>query len=228
MIKYAGIARFYKSCYFIFYTENNPFLVPSYKHIYCLMNYDKDTFAERLRLDDRSVIDEIYEMYHAKIFRFSVSYLKNEEDAYDIVQEVFIKLWENRLGLKKDTNFDAFLFTVAKNAVLSLFRKRATEQKYRSDLSSTEESEPNKIENDLDFEFLKKRYNQLIEKLPPKRKEIFILSREKGLTNKEIAFTKGISEKTVEDHLTKSLSFFKQHFSAIGMFTLLFFYLFIE
>ncbi len=193
------------------------------------MNYDKDTFAERLRLDDRRVIDEIYEMYHAKIFRFSVSYLKNEDDAYDVVQDVFIKLWEHRLSLKKDTNFDAFLFTVAKNTVLSLFRKRTTEQRYRSDLSSSSgETEVNKIENDLDFEFLKKRYNQLIEKLPPKRKEIFILSREKGLTNKEIASTKGISEKTVEDHLAKSLSFFKQHFSVLGSFTLLFFYLFIE
>ena len=192
------------------------------------MKYDKETFAERLRDDDRTVIDEIYELYHAKIFRFSISYLKNQDDAYDIVQDVFIKLWENRLQLKKDTNFDAFLFTVAKNTVLSLFRKRATEQKFRNNIDISYESEPNDIENNIDFDFLKKKYQKLVDKLPPKRKEVFVLSREKGLSNKEIAQIKGIAEKTVEDHLTKSLSFFKQHFGTLGMLTLLYFYLFVD
>ena len=196
--------------------------------IFYVMRYDKETFAERLRNDDRAVVDEIYELYHHKIFRFSIAYLKNEDDAYDIVQDVFIKLWESRLQLKNDTNFDAFLFTVAKNTVLSLFRKRASEMKYKNTLTLVEASEPDTIENDLDFEFLKRKYQQLLEKLPPKRKEVFILSREKGLTNKEIAQEKGIAEKTVEDHLTKSLSFFKQHFGTPGALTMLFFYLFVE
>lgn len=65
------------------------------------MIYNEETLAERLRRDDRTVIDEIYEGYHSKIFRFSLAYLKNEDDAYDVVQESFIKLWENRLVLKK-------------------------------------------------------------------------------------------------------------------------------
>jgi len=64
------------------------------------MEYNADTFAERLRIDDRSVIDEIYAVYHRRIFRFSLAYLKNEDDAYDLVQEVFVKLWENRLVLR--------------------------------------------------------------------------------------------------------------------------------
>ena len=58
-----------------------------------MINTEKN-FAERLRSDDKKVIDEIFALYHIKIFRFSVSYLKNEDDAYDIVQEVFIKIWE--------------------------------------------------------------------------------------------------------------------------------------
>lgn len=192
------------------------------------MNIDKKTFAERLRLDDRSVIDEIYKMYHAKLFRFSLSYLKNEDDAYDIVQEVFIKLWENRLSLKHDMNFDAFLLTIAKNSVLSHFRKKASERKYIESFLYKEEQSDQKIEADVDYDILKKRYENLIEKLPPKRKEVFVLSREKGLSNKEIAKEKGISEKTVEDHLTKSLFFFKQHFEKFGMITLLFYYIFLE
>jgi len=192
------------------------------------MNYNEETFAERLRIDDRMVIDEIYSHYHYKIFRFSLAYLKNEEDAYDLVQEVFIKLWENRLALNKDTNFDAFLFTIARNSVLSLFRKRVTEQKYIDYLTVAATSNTQGTEEQTDYTFLKERYERLIEKLPPKRQEIFKLSRETGLSNKEIAAEKGISEKTVEDHLTKAFSFFKQHLGSFGIWTALYFYLFVE
>jgi RNA polymerase sigma-70 factor (ECF subfamily) len=187
-----------------------------------------ETFAERLRMDDRTVIDEIYAVYHKKIFRFSMAYLKNEDDAYDVVQEVFITMWENRLILRKDTNFDAYLFTVAKNAVLSLFRKRVTEQKYMDYLSEMALSNTEGTEELTDYLFLKERYEKLIEQLPPKRKEIFILSREKGLSNKEIAAMRGISEKTVEDHLSKALFFFKQHLGSFSMWTALFYFLFLE
>lgn len=192
------------------------------------MNNTKDTFVERLRRDDLTVIDEIYSHYHTKIFRFSVAYLKNEEDAYDIVQEVFIKLWENRLTLSRDTNFDGFLFTIAKNSVLSLFRKRITEQKYIDYLTIAAKNNTQGTEEQTDYTFLKERYEKLIEKLPPKRQEIFKLSREKGLTIKEIAAKQGISEKTVEDHLSKALFFFKQHLGSFGIWTALFYYLFVE
>lgn len=192
------------------------------------MNYNEETFADRLRLDDRTVIDEIYALYHHKIFRFSLAYLKNEDDAYDLVQEVFIKLWENRLSLKSDTRFDAFLFTIAKNSVLSLFRKRLTEQKYIDYLAVTATSNTQGTEEQTNYTFLKERYEQLIEQLPPKRKEIYKLSRIKGFSNKQIASLQGIAEKTVEDHLSKAFAFFKQHLGDFGIWTALFYYLFVE
>lgn len=192
------------------------------------MNYNEETFADRLRLDDRTVIDEIYALYHHKIFRFSLAYLKNEEDAYDLVQEVFIKLWENRLSLKNDTRFDAFLFTIAKNSVLSLFRKRLTEQKYIDYLAVTATTNTQGTEEQTNYTFLKERYEQLIEQLPPKRQEIYKLSRTKGFSNKQIASMKGIAEKTVEDHLSKAFLFFKQHLGDFGIWTALFYYLFVE
>jgi len=192
------------------------------------MIYNEKTFVERLQMDDRIVIDEIYAQYHSKIFRFSLAYLKNEDDAYDLVQEVFIKLWENRLILRKETNFEAFLFTIAKNSVLSLFRKRITEQKYIDYLTVAATSNTQGTEEQTNYTFLKERYEQLIEKLPRKRQEIFKLSREKGLSNKEIAAAQGIAEKTVEDHLSKAFIFFKQHLGNLGIWTALFYYLFVE
>ena len=192
-----------------------------------MINTEKN-FAERLRSDDKKVIDEIFALYHIKIFRFSVSYLKNEDDAYDIVQEVFIKIWEARFSLKSDTNFDAFIFTIAKNAVMSLFRKRLSEQKYLNYLSESAVSNALDTEEQTDYVFLRQKYEQLVETLPVKRKEIFLLSREKGLSNKEIALRQGVSEKTVEDHITKALAYLKKQLNSYGIWTLLFYFLFVE
>ncbi len=192
------------------------------------MIYTESNFAERLRLDDKKVMEEIFSIFHTRIFRFSIAYLKNEHDAYDVVQDVFIKIWESRYTLKKDTNFDAYIFTIAKNAMLSLFRKRLTEQKYLDYMVQVGESDSGGTEEQTNFFFLKQRYEELIEQLPLKRKEIFILSREKGLSNKEIALLKGISEKTVENQLTRALAFFRQNLSSYGIWTAFFYYLFIK
>ncbi|MBP1616469.1 MAG: polymerase sigma-70 factor [Bacteroidetes bacterium] len=192
-----------------------------------MVSSDKN-ITERLRNDDKSVIDDIFKSYHSRIFRFSLSYLKNDNDAYDIVQEVFIKIWENRLTLKPETNFDAFVFTISRNAVHSLFRKKLCEQKYLSYLSEMAVSNSQDTEQQTDFVFLEQKYEELIENLPSKRKEIFLLSRKSGLTNKEIAKKQGISEKTVEDHLTKALMYLKKQLSAYGVWMVLFYFLFVE
>ncbi|OJU45699.1 MAG: RNA polymerase sigma-70 factor [Bacteroidales bacterium 45-6] len=186
------------------------------------------SMAERLRNDEASVIDDIFALYHKRIFRFSISYLKNDNDAYDIVQDVFIKVWENRLTLNPDTNFDAYIFTITKNALFSLFRKRLTEKKYLDYLSELTISNNHDTEKQTDYIFLQQKYEELVEKLPTKRKEIFLMSRKTGLSNKEIALRKGISEKTVEDHLSKSLAFLKKQFSNHGILMVLFYFLFVE
>jgi len=186
------------------------------------------SMAERLRNDEASVIDDIFALYHKRIFRFSISYLKNDNDAYDIVQDVFIKVWENRLTLNPDTNFDAYIFTITKNALFSLFRKRLTEKKYLDYLSELTISNNHDTEKQTDYIFLQQKYEELVEKLPTKRKEIFLISRKTGLSNKEIALRKGISEKTVEDHLSKSLAFLKKQFSNHGILMVLFYFLFVE
>lgn len=187
----------------------------------------KGNFSERLRDDDKSVIDDIFAMYHNRIFRFSLSYLKNDNDAYDIVQDVFIKIWENRLYLDPNTNFDAFIFTITKNAVLSLFRKRLSERKYLDYLAEADHENSHDTEKQTDFVFLQQKYEELIENLPQKRKEIFLLSRKSGLSNKEIALKQGISEKTVEDHITKALAYLKKQLAANGIWMILFYFLFV-
>lgn len=177
--------------------------------------------------DDKAVIDLIYSTYHKRIYAFAFSYLKIKDDALDVVHEVFLKLWENRHRIEPDTKIEAFVFTITRNTVLSIFRKKASEKKYMDHLACVTISHDLNTQNQLDYTFLKETIDGLIKDLPPKRQEVFLKSRKDGLSNKEIAQQLNISEKTVEDHITKALGFLKKKMDKIGIIASLFYYLFI-
>lgn len=192
------------------------------------MSESNTSFIEKLRKNDPSVMDDLFAVYHKKLYYFAFAYLKNEEDSMDIVQEVFIKIWKNRLNLLTDSNFDSYIFSISKNTIISVFRRRATEIKYRDFFSEKEIINSLDTEEQVNYEMLNERYNELVNKLPPKRKEIFLLSRKDGLSHKEISQLKKISCKTVEDHINKALTFFKDNKLNMGIWAMLFYLLFID
>ena len=177
--------------------------------------------------NDKGVIDLIYNTYNKRIYAFAFSYLKVKDDALDVVHEVFIKLWENRHRIKAETKIEAFVFTITKNTVLSIFRKKASEKKYLEHLAYASVTDDYHTQNQLDYNFLEETIDGLVEELSPKRKEVFLRSRRDGLSNKEIAQQLKISEKTVEDHITKALGFLRKRMEEMGMIGILFFYLFL-
>lgn len=176
--------------------------------------------------DKKSAIDRLYQQYHRRIFLFARSYLKMEDAAADIVQEVFINVWERRHTLSDNTNLDAFIFTATRNAVISVFRKKLSEQKYVEFLQGMALDDQGCAENDADYNLLEEKVGELIGKLPPKRREVYLLSRQKGLSNKEIAQALSISEKTVEDHMTKALAYLRTHLAELKLVGILYLFLF--
>lgn len=177
--------------------------------------------------NDKGAIDLIYNTYNKRIYAFAFSYLKVKDDALDVVHEVFIKLWENRHRIEAGTKIEAFVFTITKNTVLSIFRKKASEKKYLEHLTKVSVTDDYHTQEQLDYNFLKETIDGLVEELSPKRQEVFLRSRRDGLSNKEIAQQLNISEKTVEDHITKALAFLRKRMEEMGIIGTLFFYLFI-
>jgi len=137
-------------------------------------------------------------------------YIKRDADAEEIVQEVFVKIWEAREKLDVHTSFESFLFTVAYNATISLFRKRLTEKKYLEHLKHLQQlnNAPDLIDEVL-FNELNEKVLSLLNELTPRQKEIFLLSREDGLTQNEIAIKLKISVLTVKKHMVNTLAFLK-------------------
>jgi RNA polymerase sigma-70 factor (family 1) len=183
---------------------------------------------ESLKNGDMEAFDGVYRKYCHKLFEFVYHIIKNEPDAEEIVQEVFVKLWESRQRIETYRSFDSYLFTIAYNTTISLVRKRISEKKYVDNIIRMQnESTGTDIADDLSFEQLNDQVNYLVRHLPARQKEVFLLSREKGLTYKEIAVQLEISENTVENHMVKALRFLREKMNRDSLLCLFFICLFL-
>ena len=167
--------------------------------------YIDSLLVEKVKEGDTKAFEELYYMYSEKLFYFALRYLKTKEDAEGLVQDIFIKIWENREKLKQGLSFSAYLFTIAKHTIFNRHRKRINEDAYKEYLRNYIDRHQNKTENDVILADMKHRIDKSIESLPPQRKLIFQLSRNEGLSYKEISSQLNISEKTVEAHMRLAL-----------------------
>jgi RNA polymerase sigma-70 factor, ECF subfamily len=154
--------------------------------------------------------ESIYNLYCSKLHKFVLMYLKQEEDAEEIVQEVFIKIWQNKDKIDNNASFEPFLFTIAYNATISLLRKRVNANKSKEYIKSLQHNcYGNPIIEEIQFKELDNTIQSLLEKLTPRQKEIYYLSRVEELSHTEIASKLNISESTVNNHLVNILRYLK-------------------
>ena len=184
---------------------------------------NETNLVSRLINDQKSAINELYDEFSPKLYRFAFGYLKSEAEAKDIVQEVFISIWNHRKQLNKNSNLDSLLFTIAKNTIISVFRKKLSEKDFLEYLKNKVVTNSIETESQLNYNMLADELKRLTEQLPPQRRKIYLLSKNQGLTNKAIAAELNISVKTVEDHLSKASKYLKKHLAENGFLAMLFF-----
>jgi RNA polymerase sigma-70 factor (family 1) len=166
---------------------------------------DNNVLIEALRNGDEKAYAYLIDTYHHKLCVYANSLVKNIYSAEDIVQNVFIKVWEQRTRLKSDYALKSFLYKLVYNEFIDLYRKKQSlfslEKSYYDALNSIV------FEDDSEsFQRVLNVVNKEIQNLPPKCKEVFILSKKEGLTNIEIAEHLDVSVKTVEAQITKAFS----------------------
>jgi len=188
---------------------------------------DTEEIIRRLKRDDKVALDELFGYYYPRLYQFSKSILKIDNEIDDILQEVFVKIWLNRQKIGNAETFNAYIFTITKNEVLNLIRKNLRDHTFRDQLFLRSVAEEYQPENQLEFEEIKAGIDQIVAKLPEKRQQIFILSRTNGLSNKEISAQLNISEKTIEDHITHAIKQIKRSMKEMGILSILYFYLFL-
>lgn len=176
--------------------------------------------------DHETALEELFNLYYPRLFRFSKSFLKLSEGIEDILQEVFIKIWDNRKKIRSTDTFNAYIFTISRNLLLNELRSRLSDQKARDALMNESVADEFLPLQDGDFQELKEKVEEIMAHLPESHRDYFIMSRQEGLSNRAIAEKMGVSEKNVEYHLSRAIKIMKEKLKDLGMFSLLYFYLF--
>ena len=186
-----------------------------------------EEIIRRLKKEDKSAVDELFGYYYPRLYHFSKSILKIENDIDDILQEVFVKIWLNRQKIGNAETFNSYIFTITKNEVLNLIRSKLREQTFKDQLFILSVAEEYHSRNPLEFDEIKADIDKIVIGLSEKRQQVFTLSRTEGLSNKEIAQQLNISEKTVEDHITHAIKQIKNSMKDMGILFSLYIYLFL-
>jgi RNA polymerase sigma-70 factor (family 1) len=181
----------------------------------------------RLKNGDPDAFEVIFWQYNAKVHNFVMSILYDKSMAQDITQSVFLSVWEHHAQIDISKNFSSYIFTIAQNQVYRCTEKALLSYNYQEHVKKSQVRLDVEIEDNIDYQFLERLIWELIDKLPSSRKEIFMLSRKQGLSNKEIAQRLSISEKTVETQITRSIHYLRKHINPhVALVGLLLFHLF--
>ena len=188
---------------------------------------DTEQIIRRLKNEDKSAVDDLFAYYYPRLYHFSKSILKIENGIDDILQEVFVKIWLNRQKIVNHETFNAYIYTITKNEVLNLIRSNLRDHTFKDQLFQHAVAEEYQNSLPLEYEEIKAGIDKIVANLPEKRQRVFVLSRNEGLSNKEIAQQLNISEKTVEDHITHAIKQIKSSMKEVGIISLLYCYLFL-
>ncbi|MBW6537617.1 MAG: RNA polymerase sigma-70 factor [Mariniphaga sp.] len=168
---------------------------------------------EKLRQGDQMAFEVIFHRTKGKLKGFLVKVLPVGEDAESIIQEIYLKIWSSRKSIKANRSFETYLFSIARNMVVDVMRKRFHKQKYLEELCSQLKEAGNDCPDGhqiMQYSELEKKIYGIIEQLPEQRQIIFKLNRIDGLTYKEIARKLDISENTVDSQMRSALAFLRK------------------
>lgn len=157
--------------------------------------------------DDYTSYNKLFVRYYSRLCYYVYRMLMDKEDAEDVVQELFLTLWNNRKKIEINENVSGYLYRMAKNMALNHIR---SETNYRSVLENREEPLSYYEENQLESEEFRIALNDCINRLPDRCKEVLLLHRVKGLKQKEIADQLSISVKTIKNQIYSSLQRLKK------------------
>jgi RNA polymerase sigma-70 factor (ECF subfamily) len=185
-------------------------------------------WVTELKRGDAKAFDHLFGNFSKRLYYFALGYLKSREEAEEVVQEVFFKIWQTRDSLKPELSFKAYLFKIAYHRVVEVFEKVAREQVYRHEVVSASLDFDNDLDIRTDYNSLLEFVDLIVGHLPPRQKEIFNKRRKEGLSVLETAEFFHIAPKTVENHLNEALKTIKKGLMKDKIAGMLFFAMLLE
>lgn len=183
------------------------------------------TLVIQLKGGSQLAFKQLFDRYTPRIYRFAISYLKSDPDAEELVQDVFLKLWEKRETLDESQNIRAYIFKIAINSIYNLSKRKNYKQVYNEFVKNNFTQGNEFTWNEVVYNELVDSLNLHIDKMPAQRRDIFLMSRKDGLSNQEIAKNLNISLRTVENQIYRSVSYLREQLKPNSVFLLLLYFL---
>ena len=172
--------------------------------------YDERKCLIALAAGDYNSFNVLYEKYHRALYFFALKLSKNTHKAEELVQLVFVTVWETRQIIDSEKSFSAYLFSIARNRFYDMLRRRIIENCYADYILHQNDLAVDDLEKQMEDREMTEIINKLLLKIPERRREIFRMSREENLTYKQIAEKLQISENTVDTQIRKVLNYLRK------------------
>ncbi|MBB5436893.1 RNA polymerase sigma-70 factor (ECF subfamily) [Pedobacter sp. AK017] len=183
---------------------------------------DEKELVALLQKGDKGAFGELYHRYKRKLYYNFRKLLKSESQAEELLQQLFVKIWENRLSLDPDKVFKAYLFRIAENLVYDFFRKASRDKNMGAILMTVATENYSHIEEAIYSKEREALINRAVASLPPQRRHVFTLCKLEGKTYEEVSVELGISTSTINDHIVKATRSVREYLFVSKEFALLF------
>lgn len=196
---------------------NYPFLCLKYRALSNHMSNKITTeILDALRNGDHKAFEVVFITYFKKIKLFIFGYIKSEEDAEELAEDLFVTLWTKRQSIDTSKSFSAFMHTMARNAAINFLERKYIHQIYLS--NATFQELTSTAEDDMIAKELGLQIDDVVDSMPAQRKQIYNLSRNEGLSNEEIALRLNTTKRNVESQLSLALKEIRKTISLFFLF----------
>ena len=174
-------------------------------------DFQERIWVVELKNDSQIAFAELFNRYKKKLYYFALSYLDDTSEAEEVVQAVFVKLWENRSTLNETLSVKSYIYKSTVNACYNTLKKKVVRNRYyENELISLDEN-VDKSHDEIFYKDLKRQIDKILTTLPPRQQEIFTLSRFEGLSHADIATKLNVSVRTVENQIYRALKIIKDN-----------------
>lgn len=174
--------------------------------------HEKELLSQ-LQSGNEKAFEQLYRTYSLQIFKKLLRLVKQEEVAKELLQDVFLRIWEKRETIDPDKSFRAYLYRIAQNLVTDLFRRAAYDRKLLEHLIAATTELYNPMEDASNLKDGNAMLQQAIDSLSPQRRKIYTLCKIEGKSYEEVSQMLGISASTISDHIVKATKSLKTYFA---------------
>ena len=150
------------------------------------------------------LFDQLFEATKDKLYAFVLKHTRDKHQTEDILQHCYMKLWEHIDGVEVE-RIENLMFTYARHAVIDQVRKKQASIITFNEIAADQAVDTLSTDNELSYAELNRQVLALVDRMPPKRKQVFVLVREYGMSYDEVAKRLGISKLTIKKHMNEAL-----------------------